>query len=104
MIAAAMAEIASVMAANPIVAQIDGLVDELAALNASGPPATIAAMAPTIQGLIDAATASNPVLAQVGNLRSTLATLLTSAGPGIGFLAPQQRMVQGLTKSLKLSQ
>lgn len=104
LISAAEAEIASVMAANPVVALVDGLVDELAGLNASGSPATIAVMAPTIQGLIDSATAINPVLGQVVNLRSTLASLMTSAGPGIGFLAPQQRMVQGLTKSLKLSQ
>jgi hypothetical protein len=104
LISAAEAEIASLISANPVVAQIDGLVDELASLNASGSPATIAAMAPVIQGLIDKATAGNPVLAQVANLRSTLADLTASAGPGLGFLAPQQRMVQGLTRSLKLSQ
>ncbi len=102
LIAAATAEIASLVSANPVIATVDGLVDELASLNASGSPATIAATAPVIQGLIDSATASNPVLAQVANLRLTLASLVTSAGPGIGFLAPQQGMVQGLTKSLEL--
>ncbi len=104
LISAATAEIASLVSANPVISTVDSLTQELAALQSSGSPATIAAMAPAIQGLIDSATASNPVLAQVANLRSTLASLLTSAGPGIGFLAPQQRMVQGLTKSLKLSQ
>ncbi len=104
LISAATAEIASVMAANPIVATVDGLVDELATLTASATPAVVAQMAPVIQGLIDSTTAANPIIGQVANLRSTLASLLTSAGPGIGFLAPQQRMVQGLTKSLKLSQ
>ncbi len=104
LITAAQAEIASVMAANPVVATVDGLVAELAALNASGSPVVVASMAPVIQGLIDAATAGNPVVAQVADLRSTLASLLTSAGPGLNFLAPQQRMVQGLSRSLKLSQ
>ncbi len=104
LISAATAEIASLVSANPVISTVDSLTQELAALQSSGSPATIAAMAPAIQGLIDSATASNPVLGQVANLRSTLASLLTSAGPGIGFLAPQQRMVQGLTKSLKLSQ
>ena len=104
LISAAEAEIASLISANPVVATVDSLVDELAALQASGSPATIAGMAPVIQGLIDAATTNNPVLAQVADLRSTLAGLTASAGPGLGFLAPQQRMVQGLTKSLKLSQ
>ncbi len=104
LISAAQAEIANVMAANPVVATVDGLVDELASLQASGSPAVIASMASVIQGLIDAATASNPVVAQVANLRSTLANLMTGAGPGLNFLAPQQRMVQGLSRSLKLSQ
>ena len=104
LISAAEAEIASLVSANPVVATVDGLVDELAALQSSGSPATIASMAPVIQGLIDAATQGNPIVGQVADLRSKLTALMNSAGPGLNFLAPQQRMAQGLTKSLKLSQ
>ena len=104
LIQAAMAQIASLMQANPAVAVVDGLVDELAALQASGSPAVVAEMTPVIQGLIDDATKGNPVVGQVADLRSKLTALMDSAGPGLNFLAPQQRMAQGLTKSLKLSQ
>ena len=104
LIQAAEAELSSLVASNPIVATIDGLVDELSALQSSASPVVVASMAPVIQGLIDSAMARNPVLAQVADLRSTLDGLMSTAGPGLNFLAPQQRMVQGLTKSLKLSQ
>ncbi len=104
LIQAAEAEIASIVASNPVVATVDALTDELASLNASASPFVAAAMGPAIQGLIDSAAASNPVVGKVADLRSTLAGLVDSAGPGLNFLAPQQRMVQGLTKSLKLSQ
>ena len=103
-IQAATAQIAGLVSANPVIATVDGLAQELAALQSSGSPATIAAMAPVIQGLIDSATGSNPVIAQMADLRVQLANLVSSAGPGLGFLAPQQRMAQGLTKSLRLAQ
>jgi hypothetical protein len=104
LISAAFREIADLISANPVVALVDSLVDELASLNASASAAVAASMAPVIQGLIDSATASNAVVAQVADLRSTLAALMNSAGPGLNFLAPQQRAAQGLTRSLKLSQ
>lgn len=104
LISAATEKIAGLMSANPAIAVLDGLVDELASLNASGSPPVVAEMVPIIQGLIDSVTAGNPVVAEVADLRSKLAGLMDSAGPGLNFLAPQQRMVQGLTKSLKLSQ
>ena len=104
LIQAATAQIASLLSANPVVATVDALVDELAALQASASLPVLATMAPVIQGLIDSATAANPVIGQVANLRSQFANLVSSAGPGLGFLAPQQRMVQGLSRSLKLSQ
>ena len=104
LIQAATSQIANLVSANPVISTVDSLVQELASLNASGSPSVVAAMAPTIQGLIDSATASNPVIGQVAGLRSQLASLIAGAGPGLGFLAPQQRMVDGLTKSLKLSQ
>ncbi len=104
LIQAAKVQIASLVSANPIISAVDGLVDDLANLNASGSPATVASMAPIIQGLIDSATAGNPVIGQVADARAALASLVTGAGPALNFLAPQQRMVQGLTKSLQLSQ
>ncbi len=103
-IAAAEAEIASLLSANPVVATVDGLVAELAALNASGSPAVVASMAPVIQGLIDQRHGGNPVIGQVAQLRSTLAGLVTAAGDGLNFLGPQQRIPQRLSKALQLSQ
>ena len=103
-IAVAEAQIASLLSANPVVATVDGLVSELSALQSSGSPAVVASMAPMIQGLIDSATASNPIVGQVANLRSELAGLVSSAGDGLNFLGPQQRIPQRLSKALQLSQ
>lgn len=102
LIAAAQAQIANLIAANPVIGAVDDLVDELAALNASGGPvAAIAAKAADLQGQIDALTSVNPVIGQVAQLRSTLQGLLDQAGPGLNFLAPQQRLTQGQTKSMR---
>ncbi|MGI3900527.1 MAG: phage baseplate assembly protein domain-containing protein [Janthinobacterium lividum] len=103
-IAALEAQIASVISANPVISTVDGLVSELAALNGSASPVVAAQMAPVIQGLIDSATESNPVIGQIANLRSQLSGLMTAAGPALSFLAPQQRIPQRLSRSLKLSQ
>ena len=97
-------QIAGMLSTNPIVATVDSLVAELAALNASATSAVIAVMAPVIQGLIDSATASNPIIGQVADLRDQLANLTSAAGPGLNFLGPQQRLVQGLSYAMKLSQ
>ena len=103
-IAALEAQIAGVLSANPVVATVDGLVQELAALQSSGSPTVVAQMAPVIQGLISSATAANPVVGQVAQLRSQLAGLVSAAGDGLNFLGPQQRIPQRLTRSLRLSQ
>lgn len=102
LIAAAQAQIANLIAANPIIGAVDDLVDELAALNASGgPAAAIAAKAADLQGQIDALTGANPVIGQIAQLRATLQGLIDQAGPGLNFLAPQQRLTQGQTKSMR---
>lgn len=101
-IAAAQAQIANLIASNPVIGAVDDLVDELAALNASGgPAAAIAAKAADLQGQIDALTSANPIISQVAQLRSTLQGLLDQAGPGLNFLAPQQRLTQGQTSSMR---
>jgi len=101
-IAAAQAQIANLASANPVIGAVDDLVDELANLNASGGPvAAIAAKAADLQGQIDALTGANPIIGQVAQLRATLQGLLDQAGPGLNFLAPQQRLTQGQTKSMR---
>ena len=60
-------------------------------------------MLPILQGLLDSATAANPAVGQVAALRDQLSNLTGAAGPGLNFLAPQQRLVQGLSKALRLA-
>ncbi|MCJ2021058.1 phage baseplate assembly protein [Methylobacterium sp. E-065] len=96
------AQIAGLIANNPIVATVDGLVDELAALNASGgPEVAIAAKAAELTDQIAHLTGTNPVIGQIANLRGTLQRLADQAGPALNFLEPQKRLVQGLTKSMR---
>lgn len=102
-IAALQAKISGLISANPVVATVDGLLQELADLNASGSPAVVAQMAPVIQGLIDSAAGGNPIVGQVAQLRSQLAGLMAAAGDGLNFLGAQQRIPQRLTRSLQLS-
>jgi hypothetical protein len=104
LIQVATAQLASLVSANPVVTQVEVLVDELANLQSSGSVSVVSEMAPIIQGLIDSATAANPVIGQAAGMKSKLAALMNSAGSGINFLAPQQRLVQGLSKSMKLAQ
>lgn len=102
LIAAAQAQIANLIASNPIIGTVDDLVDELTALNASGGPvAAITAKAADLQGQIDALTSANPVIGQIAQLRSALQGLIDQAGPGLNFLAPQQRLTQGQTSSMR---
>ena len=103
-ISALEAKISGLLSANPVVATVDSLVDELAALQASGSPMVVTSMAPVIQGLIDSATASNPIVGQVAQLRSQLSGLTSAAGDGLNFLGPQQRIPQRLSKALQLTQ
>ncbi|WP_267426355.1 phage baseplate assembly protein [Methylobacterium sp. GC_Met_2] len=96
------AQIAGLIANNPIIAAVDDLVDELAALNASGgPEAAIAAKAAELTDQIAHITGANPVIGQIANLRGTLERLADQAGPALNFLEPQKRLVQGQTKSMR---
>ncbi|MGU3286449.1 phage baseplate assembly protein domain-containing protein [Methylobacterium mesophilicum] len=105
LIANAQAQIASLIAANPVAAQADDLVQRIQNIaDAPLPAPVIAAVTSTIQGQFNALAAGNPVVGQVQQLRAQLQSLIDGAGPGLGFLAPQQRLVQGLTRSMLFSQ
>ena len=96
------AQVANLIANNPAIGLVDDLVDELAALNASGSPeAAIADKAVELTGQIAQLTGANPVIGQIANLRNKLQQLADQAGPGLNFLEPQKRLVQGLTKSMR---
>lgn len=98
------AQIADLLTQNPVVAQVDALKADLAALASSGGEAgVIATMSAGLQGQIDALTAANPIVGTIAGLRQTLDGLIGQAGPGLNFLAPQQRLVQGLTKSMRIA-
>lgn len=102
LIAGLESQIAGLIANNPVIGLVDDLVDELAALNASGgPEAAIAAKAAELTGQIQQLTGANPVIGQIANLRGALQRLADEAGPGLNFLEPQKRLVQGLTKSMR---
>ena len=102
LIAAVKAQIASLIAANPIVTLVDDLKEELAAVTASGgDPAIIAAKAAELTAEIAAHTAANAVVGQVTDLRETLQGYLDTAGAALHFLAVQKRAAQGLVKSVK---
>lgn len=102
-ISALQARISDLVSADPIVATVDSLVAELAALQSSASPSVAGQMAPMIQGLIDSATAGNPIVGQITDMRSQLSGLISAAGPALGFLGPQQRIPQRLSRSFKLS-
>lgn len=105
LIANAQAQIASLIASNPVAAQVDGLLSRIEALGDSPIPADIAGAATAmLQAQVDLLASQNPVVAQVAQLRGALQGLIDGAGPGLGFLAPQQRLVQGLTRSMLFSQ
>lgn len=102
LIAGLEAQIAGLIANNPVIGIVDDLVDELAALNASGGPAgAIADKAAELTGQIQQLTGANPVIGQIANLRGKLQQLADQAGPALNFLEPQKRLVQGLTKSMR---
>ncbi|MFB0491943.1 phage gp45-like [Methylobacterium sp. OAE515] len=105
LIANAQAQIASLIAQNPVAAQVDGLLSRIEALGDAPIPSDIAGAATAmLQAQVDYLAANNPVVAQVAQLRATLQSLINGAGPGLGFLAPQQRLVQGLTRSMLFRQ
>ncbi len=102
LIAGLEAQVAGLIANNPVIGMVDDLVDELAALNASGgPEAAIAAKAAELTGQIEQLTGANPVIGQIANLRGRLQQLADQAGPAMNFLEPQKRLVQGQTKSMR---
>lgn len=104
LIAQAQAQIASLIAQNPVAAQVDGLLSRIEALaDAPLPPDVAGAASAVLQAQVDLLARRNPVVGQVQQLRSQLQSLIDGAGPGLGFLAPQQRLVQGLTRSMLFS-
>jgi len=104
LIAQSQAQIASLIAQNPVAAQVDGLLSRIEALGDAPIPSDIAGAAVAmLQAQVDHLAAQNPVVAQVAQLRGALQALIDGAGPGLGFLAPQQRLVQGLTRSMLFS-
>lgn len=104
LIANAEGQIASLIAANPVAARVDGLVSRIEALADAPLPANVVQGATAaLQAQVDYLAASNPVVGQITQLRAALKGLLETAGPGLGFLAPQQRLAQGLTRSMLFS-
>ncbi|MGU3386949.1 phage baseplate assembly protein [Methylobacterium sp. D53M] len=102
LIAGLEAQIAGLIANNPVIGMVDDLVDELEALNASGgPEAAVAAKTAELTGQIEQLTGANPVIGQIANLRGRLQQLADQAGPAMNFLEPQKRLVQGQTKSMR---
>jgi phage gp45-like len=102
LIAGLQAQVAGLIADNPVIGLVDDLTDELAALNDSGgPAAAIADKAAELTGRIAQLTGANPVIGQVASLRSAIQRLADQAGPALNFLEPQKRLVQGLTKSMR---
>lgn len=105
LIAQAQAQLANLIAANPVAAQVDGLLSRIEALaDAPLAPDIAGAASAALQAQVDYLTRQNPVVGQVAQLRQALQALIDGAGPGLGFLAPQQRLVQGLTRSMLFSQ
>ncbi len=75
------AQIAGLIANNPVIGLVDDLVDELEALNASGgPEAAIAEKATELTGQIEQLTGANPIIGQIANLRGRLQQLADQAG------------------------
>jgi alkanesulfonate monooxygenase SsuD/methylene tetrahydromethanopterin reductase-like flavin-dependent oxidoreductase (luciferase family) len=95
-------QIADLITNNPVVQAVDDLKDELAALTASGGAADIVAKGTAaLQKQVGALAAGNPVVGTVQALRAQLDAIVSQAGPGLNFLAPQQRLVQGKTRSMR---
>lgn len=105
LIANVQAQIANLVANNPVLATVDDLQRQVDAILIRGaaPDVTAAALKP-IQDQIAQLTEANPVVGTLLNLNSQLQALTTQAGPGLNFLGPQQRLVQGVVKSLHLSE
>ena len=105
LIAGVQSQIAGLVANNPAAAQADNLSQRIQSIADSSLPAPIAtAVTATIQGQLDMLAKGNPVVAQVAQLRGALAALTGQAGPGLGFMEPQKRLVQGLTRSMRFAQ
>ena len=98
-------QIENLITSNPIVSTVDGLRAEMSSLASSGASeSAVKAGEARITAEIDRHLASNPVLGTVAALRAELAGIVKQAGAGLHFLEPQKRMVQGFTRSAKISQ
>lgn len=99
------AQIANLVASNPVVAQVEGLQRQVDAVLVRGAAAAVQAsqLAP-IQAEIKALTDANPIVAEVLDLRAKLQGLIGQAGAGLNFLEPQKRLAQGVIKSVRLAE
>lgn len=98
-------QIASLVAANPVVAQVEGLQRQVDAVLARGASAAVeAAQLKPIQDQIEALAKANPIVGTVQGLQQQLQKLIGLAGPGLNFLEPQKRLAEGKIKSLFLSE
>lgn len=98
LIAASRAQVEQLVSQNPVVAQIDDLRRQSDQLAVGGVPnAALLARIATLS-------AQNPVAAQVQDLRTQIANLVGQAGDGLNFLGPQKRAVQGILRSVTLSE
>lgn len=97
-------QIDGIATSNPVVGQVDALTQELSDLQASGADqSVVTAGAAVINQQITALTSNNPIVSQIAGLRATLQGLVAQAGPGLNFLAPQQRLAEKLSRSLRLT-
>ena len=105
LIQALTARIADLIARNPVLAAIDDLQRQADAILTRGasPEATAALLKP-IRDEIARLTQASPAVGLLGDLSAQLQGLASQAGPGLNFLGPQQRLVQGVVKSLHLSE
>jgi len=101
LLGAAEAQIGSLIAANPIINAFDDIQAEIGALAAGEVPGDVAGRLSGLQAQATAMAAAHPAIGQILALRGQIASLLNLAGPGIGFLEPQKRLVQGITKSMR---
>ena len=98
------AQIAGLLAAHPIARQVDGLLSRIEALaDAPLPSDVVQAARAMLQAQVEYLAANHPVVGQIAQLRRALQGLIDAAGPGLGFLAPQQRLARGLTRSMLFS-
>jgi hypothetical protein len=102
LLGAAKGQLDTLSAANPVISAFDDAQAEISALASGAVEGDVTARLAILQGQASAMLQANPVIGQALALRSQILSLLAQAGPGIGFLEPQKRLVQGVTKSIRL--